>query len=190
MNLLPGYSIRQGSTLDQALLVKFMQRTYQEQFPAQDFSHLAHTVEQYFCRDTPLWWVDEEVGEVGEVGGEEILHQSPITHYPLPITHYQLPITNHQLPVACLWVGNAIDQVSGDRHPHIFLLYVTPKYRRKGIGKALMAYLENWAIHKEYRQIGLQVFLSNTTALNLYHQLGYQEQSLWMVKSLELGNRE
>ena len=182
MNFIPGYSLRQGSTLDKALLVKFMQRTYQEQFPNQDFSHLAHTVEQYFCRDTPLWWVYKEVGEVGEVG-TEILHQ--------------LPITDYQSPVACLWVGNAIDQVSGDRHPHIFLLYVIPEYRRKGIGKGLMAYVENWATQKRdvsgkpsYRQIGLQVFVSNTPALNLYHQLGYQEQSLWMVKSLELGNRE
>jgi GNAT superfamily N-acetyltransferase len=179
LNFIPGYSLRQGSTLDKALLVKFMQRTYQEQFPDQDFSHLAHTVEQYFCRDTPLWWVYEEVGAVGEVGevGEKIPHQ--------------LPITDYQSPVACLWVGNAIDQVSGDRHPHIFLLYVIPEYRRKGIGKGLMAYVENWATQKRdvsgkpsYRQIGLQVFLSNTPALNLYHQLGYQEQSLWMVKSL------
>ncbi|MBJ7296709.1 MAG: GNAT family N-acetyltransferase, partial [Dolichospermum sp.] len=98
------------------------------------------------------------------------------------------PITNYQSPVACLWVGNAIDQVSGDRHPHIFLLYVIPEYRHRGIGKGLMAYIEDWATQKGDRQIGLQVFQSNTPALNLYHQLGYQEQSLWMVKSLELGN--
>ena len=56
----------------------------------------------------------------------------------------------------------------------------------RGIGKALMAYIENWAKQRGYRQIGLQVFPSNTPALNLYHQLGYQEQSLWMVKSLQL----
>ncbi len=137
-----------------------MQRSYQEQFPDQDFSHLAHTVEQYFCLDTPLWWVYEEVGGKGETFS----------------------------PIACLWAGNAIDQVSGDRHSHIFLLYVTPEHRRQGIGKALMQYLEDWAKQRGDRQIGLQVFPSNTTALNLYHQLGYQEQSLWMVKSLQLGN--
>jgi len=182
LNLLPGYSIRQGSTLDKALLVKFMQRTYQEQFPDQDFSHLAFTVEQYFSRDTPLWWVDEGAREQ-EAGGNN------------SSTNYQLPITDYPSPIACLWVGNAIDQVRGDRHPHIFLLYVIPEYRRRGIGKALMNYIENWAKQKRnasgeqtYRQIGLQVFQSNTKALNLYHQLGYQEQSLWMVKSLELGN--
>lgn len=157
MNLLPGYAIEQGSTVDQALLVKFMERTYQEQFPNQNFSHLTRTVEQYFSRDTPLWWVYDE---------QETKNQ-------------------HQSPIGCLWVGNAIDQVSGDRHPHIFLLYVMPEYRHRGIGKALMNYIENWAKQRGYRQIGLQVFQTNTPALDLYHQLGYQEQSLWMVKSLQ-----
>jgi ribosomal protein S18 acetylase RimI-like enzyme len=117
LNLLPGYAIEQGSTVDQALLVKFMERTYQEQFPNQNFSHLTRTVEQYFSRDTPLWWVYDE---------QETKNQ-------------------HQSPIGCLWVGNAIDQVSGDRHPHIFLLYVMPEYRHRGIGKALMNYIENWA---------------------------------------------
>uniref|UniRef100_UPI003013439B GNAT family N-acetyltransferase n=1 Tax=Hassallia byssoidea TaxID=482630 RepID=UPI003013439B len=88
-------------------------------------------------------------------------------------------------PVACLWVGNSIDQVRGDRHAHIFLLYVVSEHRRRGIGKALMQYVENWALTRGDRQIGLQVFKSNQPALNLYNQLGYQTQSLWMVKSLD-----
>jgi ribosomal protein S18 acetylase RimI-like enzyme len=81
-------------------------------------------------------------------------------------------------------VGNAIDQVSGDRHAHIFLLYVVPEHRRRGIGKALMQYVEKWAIARGDRQIGLQVFQSNQPALNLYNQLGYQTQSLWMLKEI------
>jgi len=89
-------------------------------------------------------------------------------------------------PIACLWMGNAIDQVHGDRHAHIFLLYVMPEYRRQGIGTALIEYAEDWAIQRGDRQIGLQVFQSNTPALSLYHQLGYQSQSLWMVKSLPI----
>ena len=56
--LLPDYTIRSGSTLDRALLVKFMQRTYQDMFPKQDFSHLSQTVEQYLSPDTPVWWVE------------------------------------------------------------------------------------------------------------------------------------
>jgi ribosomal protein S18 acetylase RimI-like enzyme len=153
--LLPGYSIRAGSDLDRALLVKFMQLTYQEFCQGQNFSHLARTVEQYFSRETPLWWV------------EFLADSSLLT-----------PI------VACLWVGNAVDQVRGDRHAHIFLLYVVPEHRRRGIGTALMRYVENWASVRGDRQIGLQVFQSNQPAVNLYNQLGYQTQSLWMVKSL------
>ncbi|HYW18996.1 MAG TPA: GNAT family N-acetyltransferase [Nodularia sp. (in: cyanobacteria)] len=132
-----------------------MQQTYQDLFPQQDFAHLGRTVEQYFSQDTPLWWV--------EYLGKEDSPQSPI---------------------AGLWVGNAIDQVQGDRHAHIFLLYVVPEHRRRGVGTALMKYVENWAIQRGDRQIGLQVLTSNPAALNLYNHLGYQTQSLWMLKSL------
>jgi ribosomal protein S18 acetylase RimI-like enzyme len=157
--------IRRGSALERSLLVKFMQQTYQEQFPAQDFAHLGRTVEQYLTKDTPLWWVD--VAGAGEMA------------------KLSATLAASSSPVACLWAGNAIDQVKGDRHAHIFLLYVIPEYRRQGIGKALMQYVENWATQRGDRQIGLQVFQSNQPALNLYTQLGYQTQSLWMLKPLK-----
>lgn len=160
--LLPGYGIRRGSILDRALLVKFMRLTYQDIFPEQDFAHLSHTVEQYFSDNTPLWWVEQK--EVGKLATSNR--------------------TSPHNPIACLWMGNAIDQVTGDRHAHVFLLYVIPEYRRQGIGTALMRYAENWAKKRGDRQIGLQVFPSNQTALNLYNHLGYQTQSLWMLKPL------
>lgn len=140
-----------------------MQRTYQDLFANEDFSHLEQTVKQYFSSDTPLWWVEEE-----EKQGS---NKESFSSAPLP-------------PIACLWVGNAIDQVHGHRHAHIFILYVVPEHRRRGIGTALMRYVENWAIQRGDRQIGLQVFQSNKPALNLYNHLGYQTQSLWMVKFL------
>ncbi|QHG18296.1 GNAT family N-acetyltransferase [Nostoc sp. ATCC 53789] len=173
--LLPGYIIRRGSLLERSLLLKFMHRTYQDLFPNEDFSHLEQTVKQYFSSDTPLWWVEED-GEQGDKGtrgqGDKENNYS------------QFPIPNSQFPIACLWVGNAIDQVQGNRHAHIFILYVVPEHRRQGVGTALMQYVENWAIQRGDRQIGLQVFQSNKPALNLYNQLGYQTQSLWMVKFL------
>ncbi|MCT7973337.1 GNAT family N-acetyltransferase [Laspinema olomoucense] len=88
-------------------------------------------------------------------------------------------------PVGCLWLGNAVDQVKGDRHAHIFVLYVAPEHRRRGVGSALMEYAENWARERGDRQMGLQVFLNNPPALNLYQKLGYQSHSVWMLKSLE-----
>ena len=150
MELIQGYKVRVGSRLDRALLVKFMQKTYQELAPKQDFSHLALTVEQYLSRETPLWWVNDR-----------------------------------NSPVACLWAGNAIDQITGDRIAHIFLLYVAPEHRRRGIATALIGVVETWAIGKGLGAVELQVFQTNSSALNLYNHLGYQTQSLSMVKPLK-----
>jgi GNAT superfamily N-acetyltransferase len=144
-----GYRLRTGSGLDRALLVKFMQRTYQELYPGCNLAHFAITVEQYLSSETPLWWVEQE----------------------------------DATPIACLWLGTAVDQVQGDRHAYIFLLYVNPDHRRQGIGSALMQQAEMWAKARGDRQIGLQVFQQNQPALNLYEKLGYRPQSIWMVKS-------
>lgn len=146
-----GFTLRQGTGLDHALLVKFMQRTYSELFPNESFGHLAQTVKRYFSNETPLWWVD---------GAES------------------------DTPVGCLWMGNAIDQVTGDRHFHIFLLYVDPDHRRQGLATQLMRQAEEWARARGDHQLGLQVFQVNTRAIALYQKLGYQVQSLWMLKPL------
>lgn len=157
--LIPGYCLRVGSGLDRAKLVQFLHRTYQELYPSQEYGHLANTVEQYFSKQTPLWWVEAE-GTTANL--------APTV----------------ALTVGCLWVGTAIDQASGDRHAHIFLIYVAPAHRRQGIGSALLKRAEDWARKRGDRGIGLQVFVSNQPALNLYHKLGYQTHSFWMVKSL------
>lgn len=154
-----GYRLYLGSSLDRPLLLKFMRQTYEEIESGQDYSHLAQTVDQYLSQETPLWWVKVTEGE------------------PLQ------PSARRQ-PIACLWMGTAVDQLRGDRHTHIFLLYVTPNHRRRGLGTALMRQAEKWATLKGDRQIGLQVFQSNQPALNLYYSLGFQPQSLWMVKPL------
>ncbi|MCY7321810.1 MAG: GNAT family N-acetyltransferase, partial [Phormidesmis sp. CAN_BIN36] len=149
------YRLQVGSTLDRSLLVKFMQRTYQELYPASDFAHLAVTIEQYLSHQTPIWWVESSQVVAGGLPSSRSVQQ----------------------PIAGLWLGNAIDQASGDRHAHIFLLYVMPSHRRQGIGAALVHHAESWARERGDRQISLQVFTSNQPALQLYQTLGYQTQS-------------
>lgn len=140
-----------------------MQRTYAELEPNGTYAHLAATVDQYFSQETPLWLVKSSPNSSDE----------------------RLDFLNY--PIACLWLGTAIDQVNGDRQAHIFLLYVAPEHRRRGIGAALMAQAEQWATVRGDRKIGLQVFQSNQTAITLYQRLGYEIQSLGMVKLLIRG---
>lgn len=147
-------------------MLKFLQQTYREMQPQGNFAHLARTVDQYLAPETPVWWVDYQDSNLASESLSLGLARSPC-------------------PIGCLWLGNAIDQLRGDRHAHIFLLYVDPQHRRRGIGTALMHRAEAWARERGDRQIGLQVFASNQAALSLYSNLGFQVQSLWMVKLLE-----
>ncbi|MDJ0585760.1 MAG: GNAT family N-acetyltransferase, partial [Microcystis sp. M49636_WE2] len=58
-NLPENYQLRLGKPSDRYLLINFLTRTYQEFFPEQkNLSHLADTVRQFFCLDTPLWIVE------------------------------------------------------------------------------------------------------------------------------------
>ncbi|TAN94383.1 MAG: GNAT family N-acetyltransferase [Phormidium sp. SL48-SHIP] len=155
----PGYRLRKGSTIDRARLVKFAQRTYGELYPDQDFAHLPRLVEQYLSSKTPLWWVESQNDD--DAG-----------------------FPQHRQALGCLWLGNAVDQLDGDRHAHVFLLYVDPQHRRQGIGSALIHHAETWARQRGDRQLGLQVFADNQPAIHLYEKLGYQTFSHWMVKRL------
>lgn len=160
MPLPAGYGLRQGSGLDRALLLKLMQRTYGELHPGTPTGYLAETVDRYLSGETPLWFVEAQPGKTDPPKGVQ-------------------PET-----VACIWSGMAIDPVQGDRHAHIFLLYVAPAHRRQGIALALLQRVEMAARARGDRQIALQVFESNTPAVQLYEKLGFQVQSLLMTKTL------
>jgi len=156
-----------------------MRRTYKELHPQRTFDHLAQTIDAYFSAQTPLWWV-------------EMLPQNDATAEPAEPpetllnarTHPGLMGRTRPSYVGGLWMGTATDQVSGLRHAHIFLLYVQPEHRRKGLGRCLMGQAEAWATERGDRQISLQVFEHNTAALSLYQGLGYQPQSIALVKPL------
>lgn len=170
VSLIPGYVVRHGSRLDRSLLVKFMQRTYRELYPQNDFSHLAKTVDQYLAGDMQLWWVIPDDDDHAEELNQPM--------------QFRKGVISPDSPVGCLWLGNAIDQIQGDRHTYVFLLYVVPPERHQGIGSALMQKAETWATSRGDRQIALQVFHDNEPALQLYRKLGYVPKSIWMTKSL------
>ncbi len=158
----PKYQLLQGSDIDSATLLKFLQVTYGELYPQQhNYQHLQVTIDRYLTIETPLWFVTTDQ------------QQAPSGSLP------QRPSK-----IACLWVGIAIDQITGLRHPNIFLIYVDPHYRRQGIGRALMQHAETWARERGYTEISLQVFTNNQSAIELYQTLGYQSRSILMVRPI------
>jgi GNAT superfamily N-acetyltransferase len=148
------YRLITGGAIETATLVKFLQLTYQELYPHQQ--HYQHL----------QLTVDRYFS-----------HETPLW---LVTT----AVGNDEIKIGCLWLGIAIDQVNGLRHPNVFTIYVDPSYRRQGIGRALVGHAEAWAKAQGYTQMGLQVFTTNQPAIDLYQQLGYQPRSISMMREL------
>lgn len=148
------YQLIVGGTIDRAKLLKFMRVTYQELYPQQN--NYTHL----------------ELTVNRYLGKDTPLWFVTVSQGSKPIK------------IACLWLGMAIDQVTGIRHPNVFLVYVDPAHRRRGIGRDLMQHAAGWAKSQGYTQISLQVFTENQAAIDLYHQLGYQSRSISMFREI------
>ena len=61
----------------------------------------------------------------------------------------------------------------GDVEAHLHLLAVDPRHRRKGIGRALLAWLEKSCDTAAMHEIRLELRASNRIAREFYRTLGY-----------------
>lgn len=62
----------------------------------------------------------------------------------------------------------------GDDQAHLFLLAVHPEFRRVGIGRSMMQWLEKSCRTAGIRAVRLEVRASNRVALRFYRKLGYR----------------
>ncbi len=62
----------------------------------------------------------------------------------------------------------------GDDQAHLFLLAVQPEYRRTGIGRLMMQWLEKTCRSAGIQQVRLEVRASNRDAMQFYGDLGYR----------------
>jgi ribosomal-protein-alanine N-acetyltransferase len=65
-----------------------------------------------------------------------------------------------------------------DRHAHLTLLAVRPGYRQRGIGRALVDWLEACARTAGVFEVRLELRISNAAALAFYERLGYIEDGI------------
>jgi ribosomal-protein-alanine N-acetyltransferase len=63
----------------------------------------------------------------------------------------------------------------GDQRAHLNLLAVEPSWRRRGIGRALLRWLEETAVTAGVFHIDLELRSANASAYAFYAALGYRE---------------
>jgi ribosomal-protein-alanine N-acetyltransferase len=62
----------------------------------------------------------------------------------------------------------------GDENAHLNLLAVEPAYRRRGIGRDMLDWLDESCLVAGIRRISLEVRADNTSAIRFYESLGYK----------------
>jgi GNAT superfamily N-acetyltransferase len=67
---------------------------------------------------------------------------------------------------------------------------VVPAERGRGVGRALMAAVEQWAREHAAAEVHLDVWSFNETAIRLYAELGYAPRTQRMVKPLDSLHRK
>jgi ribosomal protein S18 acetylase RimI-like enzyme len=69
-------------------------------------------------------------------------------------------------------------------HAHVEILAVTAEAERRGVARALMEAIEQWARRRGYTWVTLNVFDRNARARALYDALGYEPESIHYRKAL------
>jgi len=69
-------------------------------------------------------------------------------------------------------------------HAHVEVIAVTPDAERRGVARALMDAIEEWARRRGFRHVTLNVFDRNTRAKALYDSLGYEVETVHYRKAL------
>jgi GNAT superfamily N-acetyltransferase len=76
------------------------------------------------------------------------------------------------------------DSISGETCGTVPLLAILPKSQGIGVGRALMQAAESWAKEQGYRLLHLEVFAHNNKAQGFYQNLGFEAETLHMIKEI------
>lgn len=87
-------------------------------------------------------------------------------------------------PAGCLLMWTLEDYFSQQWHAHVSVIAVTKAAEGHGVGRALLAYAEEWARERGHTSITLSVFEGNRRAQALYERVGYAVEMRRMFKPL------
>lgn len=83
----------------------------------------------------------------------------------------------------CLHMLVALD-FFGRRHAHISVIATSQAAEGTGVGRALMAYADQWARDRQLPFITLNVFAANERARRLYEKCGFEVELMKYAKPL------
>ena len=63
---------------------------------------------------------------------------------------------------------------ANEKRGHLYQMWVSPSYRKKGIGTALVDFVKSWAADKGMEALLLSVTTINAEAISLYQSTGFQ----------------
>lgn len=81
-------------------------------------------------------------------------------------------------------VREGSDEVLSEPCVYIALLAVERCHEGKGVAKALIQTAEEWAVEMGYARVALDVFGSNTHALEFYERAGFRVETVRVIKKL------
>lgn len=86
--------------------------------------------------------------------------------------------------VGMAYANQATDYFTQEKHGHLGILAVAEHAEGRGIGKALLATVEQWSRDAGFRFLSLNVFADNTRALAVYEKAAYRADFVRYVKQL------
>ncbi|MGV2432899.1 MAG UNVERIFIED_CONTAM: GNAT family N-acetyltransferase [Rickettsiaceae bacterium] len=84
-----------------------------------------------------------------------------------------MPLLARSVPMMVQWLHCIVALIELDGVGHITAIAVAPEYRRHGLARILLGYIEETFRTRGIKTIRLEVRVENLPAISLYEQLGY-----------------
>jgi ribosomal protein S18 acetylase RimI-like enzyme len=108
--------------------------------------------------------------------------------YMIEATHIKLLVAVHNGNI----VGSGYARIEAakpylqhSQHAYLGFMYVLPEYRGKGVNKAIISALENWALETGVTEMRLEVYTENAPAIKAYEKAGFLKHMLQMRKAVK-----
>ena len=107
-------------------------------------------------------------------------------YFDAPSEHARLFVTEAKdgAVLGAAYVEQAVDYFTLEAHGHLGILAVAADAEGRGVGRALLESVEQWARARGYRFVTLNVFTTNARARAVYERAGYRADTIRYVKEL------